>query len=198
DVLLRAGRRIDVDALTRAARHPLPAGGERAPHPRDGPGRDFATGDRVVTLANRRRLGVINGARGTVTSINHRAGEITVCFDTGPETTLPATYLRAGHLGHAYALTIHKAQGMTCDTALLLADDALFREAGYTALSRGRHHNQLYRVTAEHPHREIAHAPIVERADPLDALSATLRRSRHKGLALDGLRPPAPRLGMDL
>jgi ATP-dependent exoDNAse (exonuclease V) alpha subunit len=198
DVLMLALRRADVETLNRAARDTLRDCGDLGPASLDAPGRAFAVGDRVVTLANRRHLGAVNGARGTVTSIDGRAGQLTVRFDSGRETTLPATYLRAGHLGHAYALTIHKTQGMTCDTALLLADDGLFREAGYTALSRGRHHNQLYRVTSEHPHREIAHAPIDERHDPLDGLASTLRRSRHKSLALDGLQPPPPARGLGI
>jgi conjugative relaxase-like TrwC/TraI family protein len=201
DVLMLALRRADVEALNRAARSALHERGELGSESLDTPGRDFAVGDRVVTLANRRHLAVVNGARGTITSIDRQAGQLTVWFDTGTETTLPATYLRSGHLGHAYALTIHKAQGMTCDTALLLADDDLFQEAGYTALSRGRRHNQLYRVPTEHPHREIAHA-LIERDDPLDHLATTLRRSRHKSLALDSVRrpppTPAPGLGIDL
>jgi conjugative relaxase-like TrwC/TraI family protein len=194
DVLMLALRRADVEALNRAARSALRERGELASGTLDTPGRDFAVGDRVVTLANRRHVRVVNGARGTVTSIDREAGQLSVRFDTGTETALPATYLRAGHLGHAYALTIHKAQGMSCDTALLLADDELFQEAGYTALSRGRHQNQLYRVPSEHPHREIAHARIFERDDPLAGLASTLRTSRHKSLALDSLRrlPPTP------
>ena len=43
-------------------------------------------------------------------------------------------------------MTIHKAQGLTCDRAYVLGDEHLHREAAYTALSRGRHENQLYTV----------------------------------------------------
>ncbi len=35
---------------------------------------------------------------------------------------------------------MHQSQGMTCDTALLLGNDALYREAGYVGLSRGHAH----------------------------------------------------------
>ena len=39
---------------------------------------------------------------------------------------------------YGYALTVHQSQGMTCERALLLGSDALYREAGYVGMSRGR------------------------------------------------------------
>lgn len=35
-------------------------------------------------------------------------------------------------------MTVHKAQGMTCDVSLVLGDDSLYAEAGYTSINRGR------------------------------------------------------------
>src|SRR3546814_14563802 len=59
-------------------------------------------------------------------------------------------YLAAGHLTHGYATTIHKAQGATVDRCLILADDTATREHAYTALSRGRHSNDLYLTSQDH------------------------------------------------
>ena len=42
------------------------------------------------------------------------------------------------HLAHGYATTIHKAQGLTVDRALVLVDDTVAREQAYVALSRAR------------------------------------------------------------
>jgi len=53
-------------------------------------------------------------------------------------THVPSSYLEAGHLTHAYASTVHKAQGATVDRAYLLGSDRLYREAGYVGMSRGR------------------------------------------------------------
>ena len=52
--------------------------------------------------------------------------------------TLPAGYVRR-HVELAYATTVHRAQGMTTDTAHVLADAATTREAFYVAMTRGRH-----------------------------------------------------------
>ncbi len=54
---------------------------------------------------------------------------------------------------HAYATTIHKAQGTTVDRAFIYADDQLSRETGYTAMSRGATENRIYlaHVVANEP-----------------------------------------------
>src|SRR5207302_1083813 len=122
--------------------------------------RSFAVGDRVMTLRNDRRRGVLNGEQGIVTGIDPHTQTVTVRTNAQHDIVLPPPYLLAGNLAHAYAMTIHKAQGMTCDIALALAlaDDTLYREAAYTALSRGRHENRLYLVT-DQAAREERHAP---------------------------------------
>src|SRR5207302_10346148 len=119
--------------------------------------RSFAVGDRVMTLRNDRRRGVLNGEQGIVTGIDPHTQTVTVRTNAQHDIVLPPPYLLAGNLAHAYAMTIHKAQGMTCDIALTLADDSLYREAAYTALSRGRRENRLYLVT-DQAAREEQHA----------------------------------------
>jgi hypothetical protein len=97
---------------------------------------------------------------------------------------LPADYLEAGHVTHAYAMTVHKAQGLTCDRSFTLGTDELYRELGYVAMSRGRASNQLY-VVGPLPIEPDSqpHAPSRERnAD--DVLSG-LSTSRAKALAVD-------------
>ena len=99
-----------------------------------------------MTLRNDRRLRVRNGGRGTVGEVDPSLGSLTVAFTTGEAVVLPDEYLNAGHLTHAYAITVHKAQGLTCDRAFTLGSDSLYREQGYVAMSRGRNGNHLYVV----------------------------------------------------
>ena len=93
-------------------------------------------------------------------------------------------YLAEGHLCHGYATTIHKAQGSSVAQSFVLGDDALYREAGYAALSRGREANTLYVVGRLDQRAEVSHSPEVE-ADPFDEVLASLERSEAKTLAWD-------------
>jgi ATP-dependent exoDNAse (exonuclease V) alpha subunit len=139
-------------------------------------------GDRVMTLKNDRRLGLINGERGAITAITDTA--IVVSFDDRRDATrIPIRYLEDGGLDHAYAMTIHKAQGLTCDRAFVLGDELLHREAAYTALSRGRHENRLYTVL---PGKYESHLP--DSVGPDTGVSRALERSRSKGLATERRR----------
>jgi hypothetical protein len=63
---------------------------------------------------------------------------------------------------------------MTCDQALVLANHALFREAGYTALSRGRRENRLYVVTPDLPDIDVGYGIYGDRDRPLERLVSTL------------------------
>ncbi len=100
--------------------------------------------------------------------------------------TLPTDYLDAGHVAHAYATTIHKAQGMTVDRCLVLGTDDLYREAGYVALSRGRVSNVLYAVGSRGIEGDLTHARQQHDAsDPVNAIRDALGREGSKQLAVE-------------
>jgi hypothetical protein len=69
--------------------------------------------------------------------------------DDDREVNITATWAERHDLSHAYAMTLHKAQGLTVDHALLYGTTALTREAGYVGLSRGRRENHIYTTTRE-------------------------------------------------
>jgi ATP-dependent exoDNAse (exonuclease V) alpha subunit len=97
-----------------------------------------------VCLRNDRRLGVVNGTRATITRIDPHRRTVEAVDDRGAQLELPAGYLDAGHVTHGYAITGHKAQGLTCDHTYTLGTETLYREWGYVAMSRGKLTNQLY------------------------------------------------------
>ncbi len=105
--------------------------------------RTFAVGDEVVVLANSYRLNLHNGSRGTVVAVDPVEGALTMRDEAGVDRVLNGR-LVADRLDHAYALTCHKAQGLTVDVALLYGAAALTRESGYVGLSRGRRENHIY------------------------------------------------------
>jgi ATP-dependent exoDNAse (exonuclease V) alpha subunit len=90
-------------------------------------------------------------------------------------------------LRHAYAMTLHKAQGLTVDCALLYGSAALTREAGYVGLSRGRRENHVYATTAELSARtgecDYAQRDPLDDEQPIAALVRRLRTSRTHVLA---------------
>jgi ATP-dependent exoDNAse (exonuclease V) alpha subunit len=84
----------------------------------------------------------------------------------------------ARHLDHGYAMTCHKAQGVTVDVALLYGTAALTREAGYVALSRGRSANHLYV-----PDQTDQPGAAGSEDGYLDGLAARLSQRRRHALA---------------
>ena len=94
DVIMLAPLRVDVAELNQRARHTLIECRKVDPWQS---GEPFAPGDRIVTLTNDPRSGLINGERGIVTRVGARTGDLQVQFDTGlvaprsaPHTSTPA------------------------------------------------------------------------------------------------------------
>jgi conjugative relaxase-like TrwC/TraI family protein len=170
-------RRAEVDDLNHRARARMHT--DRRLH---GPvlhagGIELQAGDRIVCLRNSQRHGVVNGTRATITRIDPERRRVQATGDDGRPVVLEAAYLDGGHVAHGYAITGHKAQGLTVDHTYVLGTDALYREWGYVAMSRGRHTNRLYQTTTaqqldgEHPH-------VHQRAEPYASLAARMARTR--------------------
>ena len=180
DVLLLAGRRDQVSALNRAARARLQACGVVGPDQYFLGGRRYAIGDHVVTLRNDHHLGVLNGTRGVITNIDDQ--NLHLELRDGRHVQLPHVYVKAGWVNHGYALTIHKAQGVTADETITLADDTLAREHAYVALSRGRLNNRIIVAAAdgfdEHDHGAAPPAPA-------DRFTPILDRSAAQEMAIE-------------
>jgi hypothetical protein len=186
-VAMIALRRSDVDELNARARALLVEDGVVEAAGLDVGDNTFAVGDRVVCLDNDRRLGVHNAMFATVVDVDHENRDLVVAPD-GEDSSrrLPNDYVMA-HLDHAYATTIHKAQGATYDRVLMLGDDRLYRQAGYTGLSRGRERNDVYLVVDD----DREHDPDLERHcavdqdHPVERFVRALNRDGAKLMASD-------------
>jgi hypothetical protein len=135
----------------------------------------------VVCLRNVRKLGVLNGTRGTVVGFDTDGLHIET---TGGPRILPTRYVDAGHLTHGYATTVHKAQGATYDRAFVLATDSLTREAGYVAMSRARKGTELFVIDGAF---EDGHGPDLDQGEPMARTAARLATSRAKSMASEHL-----------
>lgn len=125
--LLLAYRNEDVHALNELARAQRVAQGELGPvhvvATETGP-REFAVGDRVYFGKNDRVIGVTNGSLGMLVHCETGpAGDgitMSVKLDSGRYVAVDLDSY--AHVDHGYAVTVHKAQGVTVDRTFVLAD----------------------------------------------------------------------------
>jgi len=130
-------------------------------------GTEASAGDIVVTRQNDRRVRhgrtwVKNGDLWTVLA-THADGSIDL-RPIGAEhgsIRLHASYV-AEQLELAYAITAHRAQGMTVDTAhAVVTSTSMARESLYVAMTRGRESNRVY-VATDQPALEEHQQPSAD------------------------------------
>jgi conjugative relaxase-like TrwC/TraI family protein len=170
-VRMLASRRDEVAMLNQLARVHMQAEGHL-----DGPvlanrwGTEFQAGDRIVVRDNwYAHCDLRNGETGTITTIHSDTRSLTFRRDVdGTEVVLPRWYVDSS-VDHAYAQTIHTAQGQTFQTTHLYVDTGVAAEHGYTGLSRARDETHLW-VNARRgvdgrciqPHGQPAFGPPIE------------------------------------
>jgi hypothetical protein len=148
--------------------------------------RTYGAGDRILCRRNQSRLGVLNGDLGTVVAVDQARASLTVRLDRDPETrNLPTWYLEQGHVDYGYAMTGHKAQGVTTGRTFVVADGTTDREWTYVALSRGREDNTLYLAGAVPDEELCTHLTHADADDALDRLTAALNRRSTQIAAID-------------
>ena len=140
-------------------------------------GTTIGVGDVIVTRRNSRALGsgtrwVKNGDQWQVTAL-HPDGSLEATRDSGSGMArLPAAYVNQ-HVELGYAVTAHRAQGRTVDTAHAFVAATTTRESLYVLATRGRESNRLYVDTTHDPDVDTAHEPAPE-SDPTDVLRQVL------------------------
>src|SRR5665811_1313286 len=114
-------------------------------------GSQASAGDLIITRSNERRVRslrggwVRNGDRWRITDVLGD-GSIVVRrlgHRLGATAVLPADYV-AEHVDLGYAITAHRAQGVTVDTAHVVASGSTTRENLYVSMTRGRDSNTVY------------------------------------------------------
>lgn len=135
--------------------------------------RQFGVGERLLFTRNNKNLGVKNGMLGTLTGwqLDGSASgvSLSIALDNGATVQVDsATY---GHLEYGYAVSVHKAQGLTTENVNVLMSDStgmVDREWSYVASSR---------------HRTRLRVFVPESMD--EGLTMAITRSRQKVLACD-------------
>ncbi|MEE1622830.1 MobF family relaxase [Zafaria sp. J156] len=153
-------------------------------------GSTASAGDTIITRRNDRRLRnrhtwVRNGDRWQITNVRDD-GSITIRPHGkrfGGAIILPAAYV-SEFVDLGYAVTAHRAQGVTTDTAHTVVTVTTTRENFYVAMTRGRHANHAYVVTDQPDHDH--HHP-----HPSDNTDATARSVLYGVLQHVGAEPSA-------
>jgi conjugative relaxase-like TrwC/TraI family protein len=186
DVVMLASLRSDVEQLNRLARTAMrDAGHLTGAHVNTITGA-FQVGDEIVCLRNNRRLELTNGTRGVIIDTDPRRRTLTIKTITGEHRTIPVSYLDQGHVTHGYALTVHKAQGLTTERVYAVIGDDAYRELGYTALSRGRTTNQLYITRTDDEWTSTKSDPVVDLQHALGVSRQQRLATEHRGPRLEG------------
>jgi conjugative relaxase-like TrwC/TraI family protein len=146
-----------------------------------------AVGDLVMVTRNDHRRGLLNGTRAQVTGASATA--LALRLEDGRDVAVPTSWA-AERLSHAYAMTVHKAQGLTVDTALIDATELPDRNAGYVALSRARHRTEIHISDRDTLTEALDNDPFARRSQarpPREALRNRLEANTTLELALDQL-----------
>ncbi|WP_216656407.1 MobF family relaxase [Nocardioides marmotae] len=144
-----------------------------------------SVGDVVITRQNDRRSRttrggwVKNGDRWLITDIRRDCSVVVKRLGgDGRRTVLPPGYV-AEHVDLGYAVTAHRAQGVTVDTAHVVVTASTTRENLYVSMTRGRESNIAY-VALDQP--DDSHS--TPEADDVTAKSVLYGVLQHSGADL--------------
>lgn len=104
-------------------------------------GKEYSVGDRFVFLKNDYSLDVRNGTTGIIEHINEQ-GEMQIKSDDGRTINFNAKEYE--DFAHGYAITIHKAQGVTVDQAQLYLDKDVTSNLALVGASRHKESVEIH------------------------------------------------------
>ena len=129
-----------VDELNRQLQEALNPPAPEKPEWRLGK-RTLRVGDRVMQIRNDYAKEIVNGDIGRIVDVDAKLRSVTVAFDQG-QHLVPFTWPETSDLRHAFAATIHKAQGsefpVVVIPVLLQQRRMLKRNLLYTAITRAQ------------------------------------------------------------
>jgi ATP-dependent exoDNAse (exonuclease V) alpha subunit len=184
-VVALAGSRTGAAALNTAIRERLQADGRLGDDQPVGE-HALAVGEVVLITRNDHPRGLLNGTRGIVTAISRRG--VRLHLDDQRDVTVPTGWA-ADRLRAAYAMTVHKAQGLTVDIALVDTTGLGDRNSAYVAASRARHRTELHHTDTDQLIDTLTDDPFTPRPlGPAEAhaqVVSRLGRHREQRLATD-------------
>jgi ATP-dependent exoDNAse (exonuclease V) alpha subunit len=148
ETLMLAYRRDSVEALNQTARRLFDAAGLLSGPDLTAPGgKRYRAGDRIITLAPGPHGAWVTSQAARVTAVVAQAQQLTAVTADGQQLRMGPDDIATERLRHGYAITAHRSQGSTVDSAHVL-DDGGGRELAYVAMSRARTASHVYVIAA--------------------------------------------------
>ena len=168
DALMIAKRNAEVRELNVLARESMREAGRLGAEEIEIGEAPFAVGDQVITRVNDHRAEVFNRERWRVAEVDAESRRLALDgIDTAKRVCVDSAFMGrvnprdgAPAIEHAYAATIYQAQGVTLDSAFVMADPSMTREEFYVGASRSRGETFLYAT----PEVQLARDEIAPRS----------------------------------
>ena len=161
DTVMLTLRRDEVADLNQLARGAADLEGRLGEQAATVAGREYRIGDQLICLQNAGRIR--NGTRGELVAIEGDILQLRTA--TGEEMTIDSSWYQS--LDYGYAMTLHKAQGLTADQVLFAGSESAWAELTYTAITRQREGVTFYAVdrAPESDPAGVHHAPLEQRLE---------------------------------
>ncbi len=104
--------------------------------------RSFARGDRIIFTKNDKGLNVSNSMMGTIIKLQGTELRVEMDGEHTREVSFSTNLYRS--FDHAYAITIHKTQGVTVNKSFIYASPYMDKNLTYVAMTRHRMSADLY------------------------------------------------------
>lgn len=149
---------------------------------------EFAVGDVIRINRQDKALGVRNGDRMRVTAVIGPLLRLEAIKrkESDPVKSIELLGTQPLHIEHAYATTVHSAQGLTTDRTLMSLDTrsrTTSMNLYYVAVSRARHEARIYTNSVDELPKAISRV-----YDKTTALSIQRQREMERGLRADRVR----------
>jgi conjugative relaxase-like TrwC/TraI family protein len=82
--------------------------------------RNFKEGDKIAFSRSIEDLKILNSSQGTINHLDNN--QISITLEDGRKINLNHNSNASKHLDHSYAITTHKAQGLTCNNVIAIVD----------------------------------------------------------------------------
>ncbi len=144
--------------------------------------KEFSIGERIVCTKNSNKYGVKNGSLGTILEVNHH--NIKVKLDNKKVVEIDTQNYK--NIDYGYAITIHKSQGTTFDSARVLLTENIDKQLLYVLATRHRENLDMYISQESFPNLEMTNTHgEKELAEVIYELANVTKRSSVKDTSLD-------------